>query len=106
MAPACLACPAWPILACPPDQVALALALSSHLVGGWHGCLPPSCRLTLTPTLRSCPNPTLLLARLACPTAQVGKVLSFSPQLTQGRRLLRGWVITALFAGADLFTIV
>jgi hypothetical protein len=36
---------------------------------------------------------------------QVGKVLYFSPNLTRGRKLLRGWVITMIFACADIFAL-
>jgi hypothetical protein len=36
----------------------------------------------------------------------LGIVLSFSPDLVRGRRLLRGWVITTIFACADLLAIV
>jgi hypothetical protein len=35
----------------------------------------------------------------------VGLVLAFSPELTRGRRMLRGWVITTMFACADLFAL-
>jgi len=37
---------------------------------------------------------------------QVGKVLAFSPELTQGRRILKGWVTTTTFACADLLAIM
>jgi hypothetical protein len=37
---------------------------------------------------------------------QVGTVLAFSPLLTRGRRLLRGWVITNVFTVADLLAIL
>ena len=46
------------------------------------------------------PCPSLL-----CP-AQVGIVLSHSPELTRGRRWLSGKVITACFACSDLFALV
>lgn len=36
----------------------------------------------------------------------MGKVLSFSPDLVRGRKLLRGWVITTIFAAADLFALM
>lgn len=32
-------------------------------------------------------------------------MLAFSPDLTRGRRILRGWVITTIFACADLFAL-
>lgn len=36
---------------------------------------------------------------------QVGLVLAFSPDLTRGRKMLRGWVVTTAFALADLTAI-
>jgi hypothetical protein len=36
----------------------------------------------------------------------VGTVLAFSPLLSRGRRLLRGWVITTVFTVADLLAIL
>lgn len=36
----------------------------------------------------------------------VGRVLFFSPEVTRGRKLLRGWVIATTFACADLIAIV
>ena len=40
-----------------------------------------------------------------CPDAQVGIVLSHSPELTRGRRMLSGKFITVLFACSDLFAL-
>lgn len=61
------------------------------------GCRP-SLRCTNQPAAAALP-PSLLERR------QVGLVLAFSPELTRGRRMLRGWVITVAFACADLFAL-
>lgn len=47
-----------------------------------------------------------LSAFLPSSCLQVGLVLSFSPDLVRGRKMLRGWVITTTFACADLFAIM
>lgn len=81
---------------------AARLARQSALVTAPHCPM----RNTALPAARctcSHPPPSAAAPSVSVQTnPQVGLVLAFSPDLTRGRRLLRGWVVTLGFALADL----
>lgn len=79
-----------------------ALGARAGPTRAWLGVNPPpTCARTLQVLVILSPN--LIQAAMYW---LMGKVFSFSPDLVRGRKLLRGWVITTIFAAADLFALV